>query len=297
VKKMFFYPVIVLSMLIWGPLASAQDNNLQKPYTGNEPDTLLLWHFDSPGELLDSGPSNHDLSLFGSASVAPGKFGDALTVLDSEGGASSSTGSQPFGPAGHPDPDSGIRVIEFWLKMDAAQFDGEGNFQLAGNQLLSFINLVRGNGGIGFDMTVGTNEATLWDSWSYPPTSTSPALTWESETWYHLAYEHIDSTGINFYRDGDLVGSTGSFHDRMSNPGGSLILGDYIGYQKWGLVGQMDEFRISDSDFSQNGDRWMSPYTGAETDTLLLHHFDIPEPATMCLLGLGSLAMLRRKRA
>ncbi len=100
-------------------------------------------------------------------------------------------------------------------------------------------------------------------------------LTGDTE-WHHMVFVNNAGSGSTLYVDNvaqtDVLDQAFTF-DRLG-----------AGYTMWGLVGNLDEVWIFDSALS-----------GAEVSSLYNSNV-VPEPATMSLLALGGIAMLKRKR-
>ena len=52
----------------------------KKPYTGKEPGTLALWHFDSGSGNVDAGSAVAASRFTGSPVLVPGVLGNALSL-------------------------------------------------------------------------------------------------------------------------------------------------------------------------------------------------------------------------
>jgi hypothetical protein len=104
-------------------------------------------------------------------------------------------------------------------------------------------------------------------------------------TWYHLAgvREGTGAGAVRLYVDGILAGSTSSVHTALTSGqefsvGGANVTGGPPGTFARAVNGYVDEVRLS--------------WGALDTDQFL----NVPEPATMLMLSMGGLALIRRRR-
>jgi len=103
------------------------------------------------------------------------------------------------------------------------------------------------------------------------------------DQWVHYAGVYTPGTSMDVYLDGDLVFSltTGVPASQYSANGHEVLIGNRPACGDCGWYGALDEVRI---------------YSDALTESQIEAVMAIPEPATMLMLSLGGLALIRRKR-
>ena len=110
---------------------------------------------------------------------------------------------------------------------------------------------------------------------------------WTDQLWHHIAVTFNGSFDFNLYVDGiDVGGDYRGTGSGLGYSGGGGRLGHHQisgGAHSW-LNGAMDDVRVYDRALS------------ADEITLLASQPDVPEPASLSLLAIGGLAMLRRRR-
>ncbi|MBN2377468.1 MAG: metallophosphoesterase [Sedimentisphaerales bacterium] len=259
-KKM---TIILTALLLWiisgiAP-GAVGDNFYMSEYSGSEPDTLLLYHFNEPDQAA-SIPAGYNInpSAFtgGDGFTANGWSGGGyLSTFAGNGAIVSGTSAASLFSASDP-----VKTIEAWVKIAPSAFDGSGNFDTPWNEMqLARFDGASGAGGAGgliINTNNGTNEGTLQSTFGYGlgGTSDSSSVTWEAATWYHLAWEFRNSDqnepGVKFYRNDELIGYVEQDIDWSdsgdiywaNHPAGSPV--------DAGLEGVMDEFRVSNTAFN-----------------------------------------------
>jgi hypothetical protein len=103
------------------------------------------------------------------------------------------------------------------------------------------------------------------------------------DEWFHYAGVYKPGEYMQVYINGDLAMSvtTGIPATQYSTNGQSVLIGNRPEAPDCGWYGSLDEVRI---------------YNEALTEAQIEAVMAIPEPATMLMLGLGGLALIRRKR-
>jgi len=111
-----------------------------------------------------------------------------------------------------------------------------------------------------------------------------PAGAVTAEGWHHIAVTH-DGTAITTYVDGAYNGST-AMSGLSSMAGADLIFGQTAWWNaSRAFAGDVDEIAI-----------WNTGLSDADIADVYLNGVVVPEPATMSLLVLGGLTLLRRRR-
>jgi hypothetical protein len=120
-----------------------------------------------------------------------------------------------------------------------------------------------------------------------PPSLAHPT----SSSWQHFVFV-VDSDGqtATVYVDGDLWGNQNLGNPADAHPFGRQVVGGHNpgGASAENFSGLIDEVAIYD--LSNAGD------LGAAGQSIA-NHYNVPEPASIALLGLGGLLMLRRRRS
>jgi hypothetical protein len=103
------------------------------------------------------------------------------------------------------------------------------------------------------------------------------------DRWVHYAAVYTPGTSMEIYLDGDpaSIRTDGIPASQFSNNGRDVLIGNRPDASDCGWYGYLDEVRI---------------YSDALDEAEIEEIMAIPEPATMLMLGLGGLALMRRKR-
>jgi hypothetical protein len=110
------------------------------------------------------------------------------------------------------------------------------------------------------------------------------------DTWHHIAFTHDGANtaraytdGVNNYTRTNMDGAMARLD--MINGAGVLFIGRHHSVDR-GMNQQYDDYAI-----------WTQELTQSEVEqAMYLGAYSIPEPTTIALLGLGGLALIRRKR-
>jgi hypothetical protein len=191
---------------------------------------------------------------------------DPNAIVTDTSGADGAVGGDSFDWSG-----SDVRTVTFFVRASSTQVDALG----------TMISLGSGTGG-GNRFDIRLDNGNLRLEVQAGGSTTGSALA--DDTWHHVAIVVPGATStvndVQYYIDGALVG-TFSNAQNIDTGVGPLRIGD--SYQDTGrdFTGNIDDVRLYDTALTAN-----------EIAALAA----IPEPGSLALLGLGGLAMLRRRR-
>ena len=232
--------------------------------------TVLLLHFDGEDgakTTVDSSPSGHTpIDFFGDAEldIAEKKWGSASLLLDGNGDYLTIADSPDWDILANAADDW---TIDFWVRQDSSGYQ----YYLGQNQGGTLRWGMYYDNGLGFYSGFGISLA--------------PAEPISDSNWHHIAFCKV-ADEYAMYKDGQQINYTQT--SSVGDYDGILEIGAYG--TSYSFDGHMDELRIANSNAYD-----ASPQSDC-SDTIEVPTGPIPEPATICLLGLGCLALIRRKR-
>ncbi len=239
-------------------------------YRMGEADAGAVAGGNSANPTTDSAGGNH-LPLTGNVTYSndtPGALGGASTLsMQFTGGASDNT--YYMGDVIEPGENMGWG-IEAWAKLNSA---GDGVFTIVGNGNSSNGGLWIG--GFGGSWQLGGGIIAFVDGGAH-------AL----NTWTHLAVVYDGNNTVTAYVNGVAVGTLAKtpspFNDKTELTIGADGSNDVVIHGMDGLVDEVRIFAFNPGEFN--------PATDLQINSV------IPEPASLALIGMGGLLVLRRRR-
>lgn len=238
------------------------------------------WALDGNGD--DSSTYGNDGTISGSVATTTDRFGNTSGAMSFDGGASTyiDVGNDPSVQI------SGAMTITAWVLLDSSS-------PVHGYRNARVLSKLAIPGGI--DWSYSLNIEANKNGVDYPSTfmvglpgnaglvAVNDDAELTTDQWVHMAGVYTPGTSLEIYLDGDLAISltSGVPTSQYSSGPGMLYIGNFQGVGDCGWYGALDEVRL---------------YSDALTESQIEAVMAIPEPATMLMLGLGGLALIRRKR-
>lgn len=230
----------------------------------------LLLQYEFEDDLTNAtGDSTYDGSAMGTDNEG-GSISSSLEYGDGKFGKAAYFSGDDFVMAGG-DPLDNLTdeiTVTFWTKMDESAPDHIAMLAGldSGDHRMAYIQFWEGT--------------TYWDTNAGRAQAGIPGDAMNGE-WQHWAYTlNTNSGDQKIYYNGEVIGSSeGQTTPFAEDSWGSLPIGAHF---EWGdtYIGALDDFRIYTNELSQ-----------AEIQGVM-----VPEPATIALLGLGGMALIRKRR-
>ncbi len=296
--KKLIVSLIVLALV--GSALAAGENLFFKPYTGSEPDTLLLYHFDGATDTAreaESGSgSNYAITSWGvhtsgttdSTSATGGKF-DGAYVSTVEGYGIAADAISVWDNNA-----SNVHTVEGWFWIDPSVLNPDGTWNLANmgdatwEMELLYIGAPSGHGiWLGTEFAVDINRIVDGMGYGLGGSVYSDVLEWQPETWYHLAFEYRNSDhpnpGETIYRDGVVIGTDDRSVTWASDNDTDLKFANWNGTYEIGWVGMLDEIRISNTEFNPITAPQIATITESDGSTLVREQGETSDSFTVVL--------------
>lgn len=226
------------------------------------------WTFDTNG--LDAVGAAHATLESGTAIVAGGQFGNALSVPDAAAGAVVGASDAPVLPTTN-------FTFTAWVNQDVNNTESFGT--IMGNQ--------SGGSAAGAFLRADTegSDGDLFGRVNNGPGATAEAGTIDAGQWTHVAMTVSSTAGLTIYVNGTAVGTNASGTSHVLSTG-SFDIGTRPGTGTQDFHGLIDDVAIFNGVLTQ-GELNTVIASGAAA---------VPEPGSLALLGLGGLLVARRQR-
>mgnify|MGYP001160062049 CR=1 FL=1 len=271
--------VLAVSVPAFGAIKARNDFNASVgPWTTFDSGTDYLWSITG-GETISHAPGGSGTfpagnPVFdGAMDISPGA---AIFHWDTR----ANVADRLFGTTQE-------RTFEMWFAPRQFDLGAPGNGTFGGTLLVLDGNGMFGNGNLFFfDNGVAPGQQLFFQS-SVTGTVESGARTWNANEWHHVAISW-NATNIMVGLDGIVLSNTA--HGGLGAWSWADDQGGFLGgLPANGFDGWFDEVVVSDTGHFASEAMATGSYTVPTAP--------IPEPVTLSLLGLGGLAVLRRRRS
>ena len=240
---------------------------------------VLVGYWALDGDGTDSSDYGNHGTINGNVAPAADRFGNPTGAMSFGGGSGDNinVGDAPEFQM------TGAMTIAAWVYLDSTSpVHGGRNGRIvgkmgAGGRRAWSTGIEKNVSGVPFPGTVqvasnGNTVVGLSDDSQLP-----------LDQWVHYAGVYTPGTSLEVYLNGDLssIRTDGIPATQYSTNGQSVLIGNRPEAGDCGWYGSLDEVRI---------------YNEALTEAQIEAVMAIPEPATILMLGLGGLALIRRKR-
>lgn len=186
------------------------------------------------------------------------------------------------------------KIESQYAQTDASPFTIDGDYSIVAWYFLNVADMINGNRYFVFEsenyaVSYGLRDLSGTDSGQvYTNTSTGTNSVGfaanGNQMWHHIAITYDASTGVTeAYLDGAFAGTF--TQDGTLDPTSFLVIGGHRNGTSRNFHGMIDDVAVFDEVISTD---YIGNLAGGNP---------VPEPATLMLLGLGGLSLLRKRRA